>query len=69
MIDIENTLVTKIEIQNKIELIELRKQESYKNRYIEVKKPNSKIMLYMIRPYTFEFLRAIEPFFELMIFS
>ena len=37
VVDIENTFVTQIEIQNEMELNEIRKSSNYRNCYIEVK--------------------------------
>ena len=34
-----------------------------------MKTGQSRIDVYMVRPYTYEFLRAVEPFFELIVFS
>jgi len=47
----------------------LRKSADYSSNYIEVNQSKSKIEVYMVRPYTYEFLRALEPFFELIVFS
>ena len=69
IIDVENTIVYRIDINNSIELQELRKNHDYKNNYIEVKLSPTKIQVYEIRPYVYEFLRAIEPFFEIIVYS
>ena len=68
ILDIENTLVTQIEIQSEHELKELRKMENYSKNYIEIRDSKS-LQVFMVRPYTFEFIRAIEPFFEIVIYS
>ena len=36
VIDVENTIVSRIDIKNSIELQEFRKNPDYKNNYIEV---------------------------------
>ena len=70
VLDIEDSLVSKVEIQNSYELAELRKSADYLSTYIEVeRKVGSVIEVYKIRPYTFEFLRALEPFCEMIVFS
>ena len=69
VIDVEDTIVSRIDIKNSIELQELRKNQDYKNNYIEVKLGPTKIQVYEIRPYVYEFFRAIEPFFEIIVYS
>ena len=70
VLDIEDSLVSKVEIQNSYELAELRKSADYLQTYIEVqRKVGPVIEVYKIRPYTFEFLRALEPFCEMIVFS
>lgn len=51
------------------ELTELRHTQDYDKHFIEVFDKSLKKHVFMIRPYTFQFLRAIEPFFELIAFS
>lgn len=83
--DIENTLVSRIELKNKTELVNIKANPDYKKEYVVVKAKDKKskgccehentsdcvcdVFVYKIRPYTFEFLRAIQPFFEILIFS
>lgn len=99
VIDIENTLVTLIDIRNKQELDSIKSNENFEVDYIIMKKQqkakskkekeksrsNSRdvnccehkdtdsciceVLVYQVRPYTYEFLRAIQPFFEIVVFS
>ena len=51
VLDIEDSLVSKVEIQNSYELAELRKSADYLSTYIEVeRKVGSVIEVYKIRP-------------------
>ena len=68
VIDIEDTLITKIKIESELELREIRKSANYQNSYIEVT-GGALVQVYMIRPYTLEFLRAIFPYFEIIVYS
>ena len=68
VIDIENTIVTRIEIQNQMELQEIRNSTNYMNKYIEVS-DQGPVQVFMIRPYTYEFLRALQPYFEMLVYS
>ena len=102
IIDIENTLVTLIDVKNKHELDQIKEQENFNSDYIIIKKNVSKrvkkdkkgnkiiepdvqeeiccelkgtedclcdLLVYQVRPYTYEILRAIQPFFEIVVFS
>ena len=69
VIDIENTLVTKIPVMNEQEIKELRNNSNYQKEYIELKGDDSQIQVYKVRPYTYDFLRAIQPFYEIIIHS
>ena len=70
MLDIEDSLVSKVEIRNPHELEELRESSDYLKSYIEVKATDDSVInVYKVRPYTFDFLRALEPFFEIILFS
>ena len=70
MLDIENSLVSKVEVRNPHELEELRESADYLKSYIEVKTTDDSVVnVYKVRPYTFDFLRALEPFFKIILFS
>ena len=70
VLDIEDSLVFKVELQNPHELGELRESADYLKNYIEVKRTDDSVInVYKVRPYTFDFLRALEPFFEIILFS
>ena len=68
VIDIENTLVTRIKIRNQLELLEIRNTSNYMDRFIEVK-TQGPVKVFMVRPYTYEFLRALQPYFEIIAYS
>ena len=82
VIDVENTLVTKIDIKSREELENLKALENFTSDYIVIHEPvidqqccdkphccTCLITVYMVRPYTYEILRAIQKFFELIAFS
>jgi hypothetical protein len=68
VLDIENTIVARVDIQSEFELYEIRKTQEYLKRYVEVS-VGTAVKVYMIRPYALEFLRALEPFFELIVYT
>ena len=68
VLDIENTIVARVDIQSEFELYEIRKTPEYLKRYVEVS-VGTAVKVYMIRPYALEFLRALEPFFELIVYT
>ena len=62
--------MSRVEIQTLFELSELRKSPEYRRNYIEVYLGGqAQIQVYEIRPYAFEFFRAMEPFFEITVYS
>ena len=102
IIDIENTLVTQIDLRNKQELDQIREHEKFESDYIIIQKNICKrqkkdkksskreeakpkdeacceyhgteecicdLLVFQVRPYTYEILRAIQPFFEIVVFS
>ena len=81
VIDIENTLVAQIELKSKEELEGLKELENFQQNYIVINHVKKKeccgsapdclcnIIVYKIRPYTFDIMAAMQPFFEIVVFS
>jgi hypothetical protein len=79
VIDLENTLLTHIELKSPEELEGYKNLENFQTDYILISDSASRClctqrctccqMLFQVRPYTYEFLRAIQPFFELIAFA
>lgn len=78
-------MVTRIDVKNTQELREIRQSAEFDLNYVIVSKKERNVKnccdladteecicalhVFRIRPYTFEFLRAIQPFFEIVVFS
>ena len=78
-------MVTKIEIKNIEELKDSQRTEDLDMNYVIVNKKDRNVKnccelvdtedcigaqhVFRIRPYTFDYLRAILPFFEIVVFS
>ena len=73
VIDIENTLITKLKINSQQELENITQLDNFKDNYItfydEESKEVFKHQVYQLRPYIIQFLRAIQPIFELIVYS
>ena len=71
VIDVENTLVTKLEVNDLGEIDKMRKLENFNKDYIFIQGEgaNESPIVYMVRPYTLDILRALQPFYELIAFS
>ena len=84
MIDIENVLVRKVHLGDSNLKLVLENKNKYADKLIVIQQcvnENCKCsnknhsecikenVVYQIRPYTFNFLRAIKPFFEIIVYS
>lgn len=64
VIDIENLFVSEVEIRNQNEFKYYKNLENFDRDYIMYED-----QLYKIRPHTYDFLRAMVNFFELIVFT
>jgi hypothetical protein len=86
VIDIENTLVTQIDLKSRSDLNQLIARENFKDTHIMVdmkmfasqglcclfkgsEQCICHINVYKIRPYTYDLLRAVQPFYEIICCS
>ena len=83
IIDIENTLITKVELNSMAEIEAIKQIENYKSEYIILNNSDEpckcehisfcqcffKNLVFNIRPYAFEFMRAVSHFYEIMVYS
>ena len=78
--DIEDTLVSKVEVNCLKDLVQLKMEDNFKIDYIVLQEIDSvcdcsiegcacKIEVYKIRPYALELMRAIRPFLEVIAFT
>lgn len=80
--DVENTFIKRVEIMSFTQLEMLRQQPGFKENFILVTLPERidccnksgdscfcHMSLFQVRPYTYEFLHAVNRYYELVCFS
>jgi hypothetical protein len=65
VIDVQNVLVCQVDTKQPQSLAALRMRPDFQQNYIVI----DDNQVYQVRPYTLSFIRAIQPFFEIIVFS
>ena len=80
LIDIEDTLVSKVEINCLTDLVQLKMDDNFETNYIVIQQNDSTCIcntdacvctteVYKIRPYALQLMRAIRPYIEVIAFT